>query len=86
MTPLDEQASPAAELVAALIDAELLEVVNRHAHRTLTEPLERALAESDDQAAATAVLTVLEDAPEVVDVYADDDQLLAAVRHVRRRR
>ncbi|PRQ08746.1 hypothetical protein [Enhygromyxa salina] len=69
----------AARLINHLIDSEELEVVNHHAHTTLIEPVAACLAGSPAAAAARIALA-LEDADEVIDLYADDATIEAFLR------
>ncbi|MFO7566972.1 MAG: hypothetical protein R6X02_30285 [Enhygromyxa sp.] len=76
---------PAAALIEHLLQCEDLEIVNHHARRTLLAPLEQCLLEPTAAAAAAAILAVLEDADEVVEVYADEAELEAFITDLRQR-
>jgi hypothetical protein len=75
--------SLAAEVIEHLLDRDDLEIVNHHARRTLLAPIEQCLYESTAAAAAAAILAVLEDADEVVEVYADEAELAAFIAELR---
>jgi hypothetical protein len=72
-------------LIEALITDERLEVVNYHARRTLLRPIERSLVRSSSiREAAEKILVELEDANEVVEIYADEDEVEALINRLAR--
>lgn len=76
---VDEQALASA-LIEHLLSTGDLEVVNHHARRTLTEPIAACLDEGSPARAAARISAVLEDADEVVDLYAEDAVIEAFLR------
>jgi hypothetical protein len=65
----------AALLIDSLMERGDLEVVNHHAKRTLLRPIDRSLGAPTVAEAATKILAALEDADEVVEIYADEAEV-----------